>query len=245
MNIRKHAVIRLEQRCQLQPHEVRHILENDKYHPIGRDERQQHQHLLIYSEKDNECFVVVQDEGNKDVITVLPLNYHNAWEIHPDAEELAIKAFYGNEQYDEMTRKAKESQDKVNLELREERISQIVVRTIGINAIKRVITYTARAYDGKVIPSKKTTTHIVCDIPIQELLDLGFSDEEISKESFVKNCEYNAKFVCNFNALISEHLKKIELSPTGIYNYSIRLVERSREFSIKTIAIEDGLIKIP
>jgi hypothetical protein len=85
ISLRKHANIRLLERCQLSPHQLIYLIENHVFTQIGIDSEQKHNHLLIYSEKDDECFVIIQDQTNNEIITILTTEYHNAWQIHPDA----------------------------------------------------------------------------------------------------------------------------------------------------------------
>ena len=80
-NIRKHAAIRIEARTSLSPSEVQTMLDSGRYYPIGSDSRKEHIHKVVYSHRDDQLFVVVEDLSNKDVITLFPLDYHNAWRI--------------------------------------------------------------------------------------------------------------------------------------------------------------------
>ena len=69
------------------------MLSEGRYYPIGADGQKEHVHKAIYSPKDDRLFVVVQDSDNHDVITLLPLEYHNAWRIdHEAIETLAREA---------------------------------------------------------------------------------------------------------------------------------------------------------
>lgn len=85
-----HAYLRVvggngeERRLRLSPAEVAEMLDGDKAVPVGRDPKDQNKiHRAIYSKADDECFVVVQDSTNGEVITILPFSHHGRFVLDP------------------------------------------------------------------------------------------------------------------------------------------------------------------
>lgn len=78
-----HAKVRIAERTQLTEAEVLSMLDKKKFVDLGCKPGIHKQHLLIWSPRDEKAFVVVQDHLNGDILTVLPLDYHDnlAWEV--------------------------------------------------------------------------------------------------------------------------------------------------------------------
>lgn len=57
--------------------------------PLGYEQGTTRNHYLFYSIDDRDCYVAVTDDSNKEVVTVLPVQWHNAWRISPEAEMMA------------------------------------------------------------------------------------------------------------------------------------------------------------
>jgi len=91
MEITDHAKERIEERTSLFVEEVVEKLLKDKYYPIGEDNQLNHTHKIIYSELDKELFVIIQDSSNEDIITCLPLDYHNRWHLSHDIYDIVAK----------------------------------------------------------------------------------------------------------------------------------------------------------
>ena len=81
----EHALERAEERLHLTCEEIALLLDEGKYVPLGKDGSSDRLHKLFYSEPDSFWFVAVQDERTAEVITVLPVEYHNRWRIAGDA----------------------------------------------------------------------------------------------------------------------------------------------------------------
>ena len=81
--------MRVLERLSLSPAEVAALLDCGLTVPVGV--RGSAVHHLFFSPPDAQCFVAVQDDENGDVITVLPLDYHEscAWPLAPSAQEQA------------------------------------------------------------------------------------------------------------------------------------------------------------
>jgi len=85
----EHAFKRVSERLHLSPEEVAQLLNEDKYVPLGKDGSSKRVHKLFYSEPDSFWFVAVQDEVTKEVVTVLPVDYHHRWKVSGDALSFA------------------------------------------------------------------------------------------------------------------------------------------------------------
>lgn len=80
-----HAARRAEQRVSLSPDELRLMIDDGHTVNIGQEPGFNRRHLLLYSIPDEAHFVVVQDSLRGQVVTVLPLAYHEnlAWRATP------------------------------------------------------------------------------------------------------------------------------------------------------------------
>jgi len=86
-----HGELRAVERLSLSLSEVIHLLNQGLCVNIGKEKSSNKMHRLFYSKFDNLCFVAVQDEINGDIMTILPIDYHEniAWKISIDAQHLA------------------------------------------------------------------------------------------------------------------------------------------------------------
>jgi len=93
-----HAFIRVHDRLRLPPTEIADILDSNRCVPIGRDGHRVHR--LFYSEPDDYYFVAVQDERNGEVVTILPIDYHNRWKVSHEPLERAKQLMVGGDSED-------------------------------------------------------------------------------------------------------------------------------------------------
>lgn len=85
-----HALDRVKERLHLSIDELRIILDEELYVPLGYEERTTKQHRLFYSPPDRQYFVAVQDTFTGEVVTVLPSDYRDcSWKISLEACALA------------------------------------------------------------------------------------------------------------------------------------------------------------
>jgi len=86
-----HALERMQQRISFSPMQIAEILNRDLCIPLGYGRKKKHVHYLIFSPLDHQCFVVIRDESDGVVITVLPVDFHDriSFEISWDAQLLA------------------------------------------------------------------------------------------------------------------------------------------------------------
>jgi hypothetical protein len=71
-----HAYRRAYERLSMEPDEVAALLERDLTITIGKEKGSRRIHRLFYSCDDNLCFVAIQDEKTKTVVTILPIDYY-------------------------------------------------------------------------------------------------------------------------------------------------------------------------
>ena len=82
----RHAFKNVSARLFSSHDDIAKILDYGLFLPIGSEEGAKEKvHKLFFSKMDNEWFVAVQDEKNDEVITVLPIDYHNRWQISLEA----------------------------------------------------------------------------------------------------------------------------------------------------------------
>jgi hypothetical protein len=92
----KHAFIRAQERITLDAEEVLQIIKLEKYVYIGSEKNNNRDHRLFYSDKDSQCFVIIQDIKTNTIITILPLDYHEhiSWAVslvfQKEAKELIL-----------------------------------------------------------------------------------------------------------------------------------------------------------
>ena len=80
----KHAILRLRERSNDSMKNINYLLSNDIYIPIGNEKHKEHN--LIYSLIDDNFHIIIKDTKSKEIITILPPDYHNniAWNIDPE-----------------------------------------------------------------------------------------------------------------------------------------------------------------
>jgi len=88
----KHATQRLAERTTLTHDELFGLIHNQLCVIVGIEPFTNRLHKLIYSESDKTHFVAIQDMATGEVITILPLNYHEnlAWKISEEKLQLAV-----------------------------------------------------------------------------------------------------------------------------------------------------------
>lgn len=86
-----HAFMRVSQRIRLTPETVMQLLDSGAVVNVGRETATNRDHLLFYSDADHACFVAIQDHLTGQVVTVLPLDYHDnlAWPVTAAQQEQA------------------------------------------------------------------------------------------------------------------------------------------------------------
>lgn len=78
-----HAAQRLDERTTLFEDELLRLIHNGRCVIVGIEPYTNRLHKLIYSEPDKTHFVAIQDMATGEVITILPIDYHEnlAWKI--------------------------------------------------------------------------------------------------------------------------------------------------------------------
>ena len=86
-----HGLQRTQQRLSISPSQVADLLDDGLYIDVGVEPGTSKRHRLFYSPCDGFCFIAIQDASNGEVVTVLPLAYHDnlAWPVLPDQERAA------------------------------------------------------------------------------------------------------------------------------------------------------------
>jgi len=81
-----HAFDRITERTKLSCEDISFILDNKLVVNMGCKPGMPRQHLLFYSDLDDEYFVAIQDEMSGTIVTILPLEYHAnlAWKVSED-----------------------------------------------------------------------------------------------------------------------------------------------------------------
>ena len=92
-HLSKHAFQRISERVRLSSEEVVLMLDAKITVNTGRKPGFNRDHLLLYSELDNDFFVAIQDCLTGTVVTILPLDYHAnlAWKVTQQQCEVAKK----------------------------------------------------------------------------------------------------------------------------------------------------------
>ncbi len=87
----QHAFQRISERVRLRSEDIMRMLDAKITVNTGRKPGFNRDHLLFYSELDNDFFVAIQDSLTGTVVTVLPLDYHTnlAWKITQQQCQLA------------------------------------------------------------------------------------------------------------------------------------------------------------
>lgn len=80
MNLRTHfslhAYERVVERLTLESSEVADLLDRDLAVKIGEEKGTRRIHRLFYSHEDRQCFIAIQDEKYRTVVTILPVDYY-------------------------------------------------------------------------------------------------------------------------------------------------------------------------
>lgn len=76
-----HARNMLEERIAATDEYVCELLDAGACVPVGREKGSNKIHYLFWSEKDGKCFVAVQDERNREIVTLLPTQYQNRFKM--------------------------------------------------------------------------------------------------------------------------------------------------------------------
>ena len=103
----KHAEDRLLARSGISLKDFKNIYEGEKFIPVGVETGTYRRHELFYSHKLKQCFVSIRDERNSQIITILPIDYHQniAWKITTKAQLMAENIYKGiiesNEEHEE------------------------------------------------------------------------------------------------------------------------------------------------
>lgn len=103
----KHAIEQLHSRSLMNKSDLLSLLDKELYVPVGIDKN--HVHLVVYSIKDDNNFVIVHDEKNLEIITFLPLEYNNKFVIfnEPVKESKEKTLYYYTQQQNKNIQKSK------------------------------------------------------------------------------------------------------------------------------------------
>jgi hypothetical protein len=138
-----HAVRQISNRLSLDWSEVVKILDDGLFIPIG-SESPNKIHKLFWSEPDSACFVAIQDESNGEVITVLPINYHNRWVVAPDVQVKAKRLITGEDDMSDVERPSLSERQKSKLD-----VGKLSSRPgISLPQIFKLDAYLYRVYGG-------------------------------------------------------------------------------------------------
>ncbi len=89
MRFTRHAFLKTIERLTLGREEIASIIDRELTIPIGYERGTNRIHLLFYSIKDKLCFVIIFDDKTREVVTVLPADYHHRWVIDTRLKEKA------------------------------------------------------------------------------------------------------------------------------------------------------------
>ena len=97
----KHAACRLTERTSLEIENFIDLINKGLYINLGSKPGIHKQHLLIYSDIDNEFFVAIIDSYCGSIITVLTLDYHEmlAWRVPERDKNELLKKTHDHENY--------------------------------------------------------------------------------------------------------------------------------------------------
>jgi len=103
ISLTKHAEDRLITRTDLSIEDFETVYKEEKILPIGKEKKSSRLHELFYSKPKDQCFVSIRDERNSEIITILPIDYHQniAWTIDPDIQQKAKDLALGNKKFGE------------------------------------------------------------------------------------------------------------------------------------------------
>lgn len=89
----RHACERVVERLTMEPDEVVDLLDWGLAVKIGEEKGTRRIHRLFYSHDDHQCFIAIQDEKTRTIVTILPVDYYAtlAWKIPKPSFEEAEK----------------------------------------------------------------------------------------------------------------------------------------------------------
>ena len=89
----KHALERLDERTGMSKEDLEQIYKTGKILPIGEEKSSKKIHELFYSHFVDQCFISIRDQNNSEIITVLPVDYHNncAWKVDQNTQAMMKK----------------------------------------------------------------------------------------------------------------------------------------------------------
>jgi len=92
LQLTDHARSRLRERTSLSESAFVGLLQNYQTVSVGYRRSSGHWHRLFYSQSDRTHFIAIQDIANGDIITILPLDYHEnlAWRIEEAQKRRAV-----------------------------------------------------------------------------------------------------------------------------------------------------------
>jgi hypothetical protein len=92
-----HAFKRVKQRLSLLPDAVIELLNRKLWIDVGTEEGTKRIHCLFFSPYDSACFVSILDVETEQVITILPIKYHDnlAWHVPFEKINKATKMYRG------------------------------------------------------------------------------------------------------------------------------------------------------
>jgi len=213
MKMRKHASIRIYERCSLNNYEIASKLKNDKYYPIGMEGNRQHR--LIYSEPDCEFFVLVYDIKTDEAITILPLDYHNRWKLSESVLEVA-------KQHLGLSEKPKEK--------------NIPDTSFSLGIIANVNFMTINSLGVEVIA--KSHSFKLGTIYVPELKRMGLTNECKYNYKDVKSLFYSKnKFVSNVKKWAEYHLDDYEVAYEGKKLVSLTISVKGENFKPKAMEL--------
>lgn len=84
-----HCTVRICQRCVTRLNDILKWIDEEKFIPLGYERGTDRSHELMYLPLDNFWFVLVRDIKKHELITFLPIDYHNRWRISQEAKDMA------------------------------------------------------------------------------------------------------------------------------------------------------------
>ena len=90
ITLTKHAIERLEERTGMTKENFEQIYHEEKILPIGEEESSSRIHELFYSHFVDQCYISIRDQKNSEIITILPVDYHNncAWMVDHNTQAM-------------------------------------------------------------------------------------------------------------------------------------------------------------
>jgi hypothetical protein len=87
----QHAIDRILERSNASPEAILDMIDNGLYIPIGCEQGARRSHELVFVSEDDTWFIVIRDVKNCEIVTFLPVDFHEnlAWKISFEALECA------------------------------------------------------------------------------------------------------------------------------------------------------------